>query len=265
MANIVHGTRNTYSLSNDSRSESLCDGIAKRLFKNIKGYQDHQFSEKPGHEFICDFKLWLQTLQSKRLGRKKAIGQVLSMFNQTFWNEGISACKDKSSLRLYGAVHDDDCIYLVISSVDLKKPHRTSIAMMGIGLTKHVLSRVLFRLKPADLMWDLKCLTSTITELIRVCHNKSDAKLWVILPDIGGFVVETFFVDSTEQFYGKIITFVDQGLLSRKQISLGLIQWKRYELANPISCRSSLGYINDLKSRDATGRTNLTNVMISNR
>jgi len=255
------GIKRQQTIPNESRSESLCDGLAKRLFKNVYDYQYRELDTSvPGHEIVTQFKQWVQLLRFQKIARKKAINQIMTKFNMVFWHENSIAYNQKNFIVRYGAIIDQSKLYLLYMRVDEKKPHRTEIGLLPLSITKHVVSRVLFRLKPDDLIRDLKCIFTTLIEMIRLSEDTHSGKSWIILPTVGMFLVNLTSYIPNELIHGEIITFVDYSKLTEKQRIKGERQWEEYYNSNPTAFNSSLLYIKDLHNRKLSGVTTITNL-----
>jgi hypothetical protein len=229
-----------YTVDKNKLSESLCNGVATRLLRDIKSHNE-RYREKilesrniPLHEAIIRY---AKSLKGNGVSRKKHFSMVDRMFNLCFFEAdqhqapNTRHIKQEKHIIRAGLTEEDGSIKVHYVMFNVNKVHKSYAEIMPIRLSKHSIARLLYRFKPNELVSALATFSLILSPVNDfVCANMTDwernEEWWLYVPKVGGFLF------GEERGYINLITFVDANKLKPEQLEEGEKTLKWIESVN---------------------------------
>ncbi len=220
-----------FEADNYSLNESLCDGIAKRIFRIIaehaaNGANCDILDESSASGLIVlknAIDVIKQYAQKATLPKKTIIDalivQFLSIASSSSSDYAIKIGGGKLPTYVSGVIVDNRLIYGVKLKIDVRKPHRTEVCSSYIGFTRHALSRMIRRSKPDDVIFLIALASDLCRYVIESARDidlfkDNDGLYWIPVPTFGYFLLAKD--SSCEGFI--VVTFVESGMLRDEQL-----------------------------------------------
>lgn len=214
-----------YTVEKNKLSESLCDGIATRLLRDVKEHNNRyrlyylQSKDIPLEEAIIRY---TKSLKNSQLSRKVKNTLAEKMFNVCFFVSDPSANKvtqviDKNQYILKsGITEENGSLKVHWVFMNTVKVEKSTIENLPIRFSKHSISRLLYRFKPNKLVVcivNLALILTPMSEFLSLSHeSKSENKeWWLYVPKVGGFLFGKY------AGYLNLVTFVDTKKLTPEQ------------------------------------------------
>ena len=233
-------SQSSFQLDCGALSSTLCDGVAKRLFKEVSETEQKSMLEMgfpPEVAFHNAFKTL--AVSGKRFSKAEirltifyfARRAITIMINDTDRVRANSS-KDSMSLKQYlkkdvymkGVQVYKNAMHIVTVNLNSNKPHQSDFTRWPISFSMHALSRILYRFKPVDLIETLTLISQLFNNLLveeelhdEVIKKTDDGRKWIVIEGVGAFLWATVDDGSSDN----LVTFVDEGKLSDSQIEMG--------------------------------------------
>ena len=218
-----------YSVETNKLSESLCDGIATRLVREVKEHNEryklHVLQSK-NIKFEEAIVRYTKSLKHNKLSRKVNFGLAEKMFQLCFFvtdpneKEITGVIRNQRHVFKSGITEENVSLKIYWIFLNREKIHKSSVEVLPVRFSKHSVSRILYRIKPEKLLTclvNLATILSPIYELLSI-SERNDVKSkewWLYVPNTGGFLFGTY------DGFIKLVTFVDSNKLKASQISEG--------------------------------------------
>lgn len=223
----------TFKVSKNGLTESLCDGLTKRLFSELESYTTmHMVDCGVSTQFRCIDDLlntempFIQKSQyGAQLTKKQAMHRLISLFTSSVYVDvdafDINPLPKKiNSIPdvLPGLTVENGRLLIKVLHTDIKKPTRSEVTTNGITFSKHAVSRIIYRFKPMFLSLDLLFLTDCINALIQNALPVDDYEYWVPIENVGSLLLRR---DEVQHGLFHVVTFVDYDKLTVEQKAEG--------------------------------------------
>lgn len=216
----------------NSLTESMCDGITRRLFKSVEMYSrdnGRPTSEFEGYPNIPGalFEYRVGLIACGPSGRRKKNELIIDEFCKIFFNTASHPSVPKPNLkketewRLYGINYHEGALFGNIACFDFKKPQKTINLCVPIGFTIHSVSRLIYRFKPSCIERALYMVAILLMNIITLSDESEGKtplvaepgyKKWVFVENLGGFLL------AEHNGYYRIITTIDRDKMTDEQL-----------------------------------------------
>lgn len=233
-------SESSFLLNSGSLSSSLCDGVAKRLFKEVSESEQNSLIEmgfSPEVSFHDVFKKIVAN--GKRFSKaetRKAMfyfaRSAITMLINDKDRARVDSSKNLMSMKEYlkndvfmkGVQVYNSAMHIVTVDIYSNKPHQSYFSRWPISFSMHALSRILYRFKPVDLIETLTLISLLFNDLLTeeklhgdVIKKTDEGLKWIVIESVGAFL----WAPSDDGFSDNLVTFVDEQKLSDSQIEMG--------------------------------------------
>ena len=233
-------------IDSNNLTESLCDGLTKRIFSDLESYTTH-FMQTMGAFYTFNtigdlLNAEIPLIHSNQYGdfnlsKREALARLVGLFTQATYVD-INAFNlyplpkkiEKYPRVLPGLTVQNGRLQIKVLILDAKKPTRSEVVTNAIFYSKHAISRLIYRFKPMFLSLDIMNLGDCINILLNNACEPAQAEYWVPITNVGSFLLRR---DEVQLEIIHVVTFVDENKLTQQQRNDGLRLLAKLQETNP--------------------------------
>ncbi len=211
-----------YFIDKNNLSESVCEGVTKRLFKDVETHElamrnEYQIPEQMDTDDAIE--MMIASINNTEKSKQKAIIQIVKIFLSAHLSDfnqvgDFSDKKSKESVGIPGFIILKDRLIFKYLLINKKKPHKSDYTSWPSMFSIHAIARIIYRFKPKSLFNTLVNVNFYIFFVIELVIDKTSSEFWVPIEDFGTFLIRR---DTEYENYFHIITFVDFDKLTVEQ------------------------------------------------
>lgn len=238
----LENTREGINIPIQALTDSLCDGLAKRLIKDLKKATDDSYVSTP-----CDLRVTSVTYLSSdvsdalskwrglKVSKKEQLNRIIRMFLSAVQPDRLSEedlakarrtekeyCIKKLPEMLCGLCVIDNHVANCSLVLDKRAPSKSYVKILPVVFSMHAVARLTLRLKPTciDKMIELCCTACSMlmdnTNVVEMLEQDNDGCVWLPLEEIGVFL----FSRPDPSGFRHLITIVDCEKMTKSQSNL---------------------------------------------